>query len=321
MADNYDVAAIRRLLMEAFSAEELRRFCQDRPALRSAVGRFGPGQGLDDMVAEVIDYCQTHVLWDTLLTGVEKDNPQQYTRWGPYLLPPGAGVVPDKLHGLARTPWPWLAGVVAVVLILLVWRPWDDGPSTPPPTDIAKPTLPPDTPTPTLPPDTPTPTPPPDTPTPTLSPGTPTPTPPPDTPTPTPLPTLNPGLGTFSVQFDENMSLVIAHGFTLGSTSACVFYHNLSLSQADVGKQLSFFVRDLSVQGSREGLSLQLYRSFVGPLARGSSVDMYQSPQMEEVLTTSNTDFEWQVTKPGDYLICLAINVNFYLDIQPGSVF
>ena len=57
MTDNaasYDVAKIRELLTKAFTPEDLRRFCEDRPVFRPIVRRFGPGQGLDDMVAEVI---------------------------------------------------------------------------------------------------------------------------------------------------------------------------------------------------------------------------------------------------------------------------
>ena len=42
----YSTAAIRRLLLDSFTAEELRRFCTDRPLSRPIVERFGPGYGL-----------------------------------------------------------------------------------------------------------------------------------------------------------------------------------------------------------------------------------------------------------------------------------
>lgn len=333
MADRYDIAAIRRLLMEAFTAEDLLRFCQDEPALEPVTVRFGPGQGLDDMVAEVINYCKTHRQVAALLEAVERANPAQYAHCGPYLLPPAAVQAPGRLRDLARTPWPWLAGALVVGLILLAWRPWSGGGAAPTPAQgsatavtiapSAIVTTPPaaatDTPTPT---GTPSPTPSGTaTYTPTPS-GTPTYTPTPsDTPThtPTPSPTANTGLGTFTTQFSAKTPLVVAKGLTLGSTYTCLFYHNLSLGAADTGKLLSVEVRNLFVQGYEETLSLELYRSYIGPVRRGGSLDLYHSPQAEEVLATSKREFTWQVTSPGDYVICLAAEYNLYPEIQPGS--
>jgi flagellar basal body-associated protein FliL len=77
----YNLAAIRELLQAAFTAETLRRFCLDRPPFRPVVAEFGPGQGLDDMVDRVIDYCETHVLWREFLAEVERENPRQYRRY------------------------------------------------------------------------------------------------------------------------------------------------------------------------------------------------------------------------------------------------
>lgn len=54
--DSYNLGAIRKLLLAAFTPETLRRFCQDRPTFRAMVASFGPGQGLDDVVDRVIDY-------------------------------------------------------------------------------------------------------------------------------------------------------------------------------------------------------------------------------------------------------------------------
>jgi MoxR-like ATPase/tetratricopeptide (TPR) repeat protein len=73
--------AIRWLLQEAFTAEELRRFLMDHEALRPIVTNLGPGDGLADMVDEVIDYCQKRVLFDELLAAVEEHNPRQYVRF------------------------------------------------------------------------------------------------------------------------------------------------------------------------------------------------------------------------------------------------
>ncbi len=56
----YSIAVIRNLLEAAFTPQSLRRFCQDRPAFRPLVKRFGANDGLVDMVERVITYCQTH---------------------------------------------------------------------------------------------------------------------------------------------------------------------------------------------------------------------------------------------------------------------
>ncbi|MGD8624869.1 MAG: effector-associated domain EAD1-containing protein, partial [Anaerolineae bacterium] len=83
--DNPPYAALHELLTAAFGAEELRRFCQDRPAFRPVVDRLGPGFGLDDMVDQLIEYTATRLLWDELLAGVAQERPAQYERFAPQL--------------------------------------------------------------------------------------------------------------------------------------------------------------------------------------------------------------------------------------------
>jgi len=92
----YDLGTIRRLLTASFTAEELRRFCQDRSLFRPIVYRFGPGHGLDDMVQEVIDYCAKRLLWEDLLAAVEEENPRQYRRFEPALRPELPDEPPDE---------------------------------------------------------------------------------------------------------------------------------------------------------------------------------------------------------------------------------
>jgi tetratricopeptide (TPR) repeat protein len=87
----YDLATIRKLLLAAFSAKDLLRFCQDRPIFRPIVDRFGLGTGLDDMVAAVIDYCETQWLFRELLDAVKQYNPQQYARFEEHLQHPQSG--------------------------------------------------------------------------------------------------------------------------------------------------------------------------------------------------------------------------------------
>ncbi len=81
----HDIALIRDLLLNAFSAEELPRFCQDRPTFQPIRANFGPGYNLNRMVDEVIAYCQDHDLFEMLLAEVKDANPRQYARFEPQL--------------------------------------------------------------------------------------------------------------------------------------------------------------------------------------------------------------------------------------------
>lgn len=94
----YRVAAIRQMLLAAFTADELYRFCVDHPSFRPITDSFGPGQGLDDMVDEVIEYCRTRRLWRELLDEVAEANPRQYERFEPYLNVSKAGQSTDTAH-------------------------------------------------------------------------------------------------------------------------------------------------------------------------------------------------------------------------------
>jgi hypothetical protein len=78
MTDDYNIAAIRQLLLNAFTAQELHSFCFDRPVFHPIVNLFGPKLGLTDMVGQVIEYCYRHVLLDKLLAEVQQFNPAQY---------------------------------------------------------------------------------------------------------------------------------------------------------------------------------------------------------------------------------------------------
>jgi tetratricopeptide (TPR) repeat protein len=77
-AAGYNVAAIRELLEAAFTAEELARFCMDRPVFRPLLSQFGARLVLADMVQTTIVFCEKRVLLGELLAGVEEVNPAQY---------------------------------------------------------------------------------------------------------------------------------------------------------------------------------------------------------------------------------------------------
>ncbi len=107
MAD-YDIAAIRSLMLDAFTAEELERFCQERPAFDPVRDEFGPRFSFNDMIDATLDYCDRQRLLPDLLAEIEQLNPRQYARYRDRLLqaePPPA--VEQQPSVLARA-WAWL---------------------------------------------------------------------------------------------------------------------------------------------------------------------------------------------------------------------
>jgi len=108
-SDNPPIAAIRDLLEAAFTAETLKRFCQDRPTFRPLVRRFSTSDGLSDMVERVIVFCGEYLLWDELLAEVKAANPKQYARFQERFghsvpRPPTAGRPPGRAEPAAGHP-------------------------------------------------------------------------------------------------------------------------------------------------------------------------------------------------------------------------
>jgi hypothetical protein len=98
------IRVIRQLLLAAFDAAGLRRFCHDRPDFRELLHRFGSGSGLDDMVEKVITFCGTDLRWDQLLAEVSVEKPRQYARFEPELRGQSGVVVGQR--ATIRSPSP-----------------------------------------------------------------------------------------------------------------------------------------------------------------------------------------------------------------------
>ncbi|MFN2245358.1 MAG: NACHT domain-containing protein [Anaerolineae bacterium] len=95
MADNppgYDAGAIRELLLAAFTADELRRFCQDRAGFRQVLKDVGANPSPNELADQILTHCETHFLYDQLLAEVKQLAPRQYERFAPSLLLPEAVV-------------------------------------------------------------------------------------------------------------------------------------------------------------------------------------------------------------------------------------
>ena len=126
---DYNLKAIRELLLEAFTAEDLRRFCLDDPRFRPICDRFGHGHGLDDMVDQVIDHCRTHSLWPEFLATVEQARPDTYARFAdrlptsasPSQAPPSP-LIPSApaAKGCLSGPVFWVV-IAALILVVVCW--------------------------------------------------------------------------------------------------------------------------------------------------------------------------------------------------------
>jgi hypothetical protein len=68
-SQNYNSAAIRELLLAAFTADDLRRFFlyTQNKHLKPLRQQFSPEDGLEAMAEKVILYCQTRSLLPDLL--------------------------------------------------------------------------------------------------------------------------------------------------------------------------------------------------------------------------------------------------------------
>jgi hypothetical protein len=83
IAQAYDLAAVRDLLLEAFTAVDLRRLFEysERPELRPVVREFGAGDGLTDVADKAIAFCRTRDLLPELLAEVARLRPRPYARY------------------------------------------------------------------------------------------------------------------------------------------------------------------------------------------------------------------------------------------------
>ncbi|HSJ58267.1 MAG TPA: ATP-binding protein, partial [Anaerolineae bacterium] len=98
----YDTAAIRELLLAAFTADDLHRFCQDRADFRQVLRNVGAKPSLNELADQILTHCETHLLFDPLLAQVRQLVPRQYEHFEPRLLLPEAirAGVPCPYRGL-----------------------------------------------------------------------------------------------------------------------------------------------------------------------------------------------------------------------------
>ena len=77
----YNLRAIRELLLAAFSAEELRALIVYDEKLGPLQHEFSPSDAIIDMADKTIDYCQRFLLMEYFLELVEEERQRQYARF------------------------------------------------------------------------------------------------------------------------------------------------------------------------------------------------------------------------------------------------
>lgn len=90
MGNRYNIATVRNLLRAAFTPQDLYRFCYDEPDFRPVIDEFGLGLSFNDMVDQVVVYCDKRNLLGILLERIQVQNPGQYDRFALGLLLPAS---------------------------------------------------------------------------------------------------------------------------------------------------------------------------------------------------------------------------------------
>jgi len=79
--ENYNLAAIRRLLMEGFTAEELRRLAYDYSEFRPVYEQMASNTGKSEIIDNLIEHSERKLLIPVLLAAVREQNPARYFRY------------------------------------------------------------------------------------------------------------------------------------------------------------------------------------------------------------------------------------------------
>lgn len=123
-----DIAAVCTLIRDAFTAKDLMRFCRDRPTFSPVLTRFGPEQGLEDMIDGLVEFCEKRLLFPELLSEIRAVNPRQFERYLSQLGSPAVRHLVDQeleLRVLERQGFvakePTLPGGYRVRPLVLLW--------------------------------------------------------------------------------------------------------------------------------------------------------------------------------------------------------
>ncbi|GIK40941.1 MAG: hypothetical protein BroJett011_47740 [Chloroflexota bacterium] len=114
MPKRYNLVNIRALLIEGFTAAELRDFCYDTPDFKPVHHQLAENTGKAEIVQKLLVHAEQKLLLDELLVWTEAQNPARYASHRPYFEadPPlvRAGLVPapdiETSPGVGASPTP-----------------------------------------------------------------------------------------------------------------------------------------------------------------------------------------------------------------------
>jgi hypothetical protein len=75
-----NIAAVRGLLEDAFTARDLWRFCQERPSFGPVLTDVRHNASVGEITDVLIEYCQKKLLFDELLSEIQSLNPRQFEK-------------------------------------------------------------------------------------------------------------------------------------------------------------------------------------------------------------------------------------------------
>lgn len=101
MSKRYNLVNIRTLLVEGFTAAELRDFCYDTPDFKPVYHQLAENAGKTEIVQKLLVHAEQKLLLDALLIWAEVQNPARYATYQPYfeddLSSVQAGLVPGPV--------------------------------------------------------------------------------------------------------------------------------------------------------------------------------------------------------------------------------
>ncbi len=114
MSKRYNLVNIRTLLVEGFTAAELRDFCYDTPDFKPVYHQLAENAGKTEIVQKLLVHAEQKLLLDRLLAWAEAQNPTRYAAHQPYfeddLSSVQAGLVPGPVAetspGVGTSPPP-----------------------------------------------------------------------------------------------------------------------------------------------------------------------------------------------------------------------
>jgi hypothetical protein len=79
--EEYPLAAIDKLMIDAFAVDDLRRFCLYRPSLKPILQRIARDASVQELATAVIEFCEQQILLSHLLEEMRAHNFEQYKRY------------------------------------------------------------------------------------------------------------------------------------------------------------------------------------------------------------------------------------------------